>query len=70
MRGDSGEPRLKQKPPRVDGGTAPKMPKLGGCWQDLDSVEARRLQLWGERIISDIATWRHRERRRREGARS
>ncbi len=70
MRGDSGGPRLKQKPSRVDCGTAPKMPKLGGCWQDLDSVEARRLQLWGERIISDIATWRHRERRRREGARS
>ena len=45
----------------------PTMPKLGACWQELDSAEARRLQVWGERIIADIRQWRHRERRRREG---
>lgn len=45
----------------------PTMPKLNACWQELDSIEARRLQLWGERIIADIKQWRHRERRRREG---
>lgn len=46
----------------------PTMPKLGG-WLDLDSVEARRLQLWGQRIIDDIGQWRHRENRRRERVR-
>lgn len=46
----------------------PIMPKLGG-WLDLDSVEALRLQLWGQRVIDDISRWRHREARRREGVR-
>lgn len=44
------------------------MPKLTGCWQDLDAVEARRLELWGRRILADIAAFRHRQMRRREGA--
>jgi len=46
----------------------PTMPKLGG-WLDLDSVEARRLQLWGQRIVDDIGQWKHRQERRREGIR-
>jgi len=45
------------------------MPKLESGWLDLDSAEARRLQVWGERIIDDIKAFRHRERRRREGCR-
>lgn len=47
----------------------PKLPKLESGWLDLDSAEARRLQVWGQRIIDDIKDWRHRERRRREGRR-
>jgi hypothetical protein len=47
----------------------PKLPKLENGWLDLDRAEARRLQLWGQRIIDDIKDWRHRERRRREGRR-
>jgi hypothetical protein len=47
--------------------TVPTMPKLAGCWQELDAAEVRRLQLWGQRIIDDIRQWRHREQRRREG---
>lgn len=44
-----------------------EMPKLAGLGHDLDSVEARRLQLWGQRILADISAWRHRQMRRREG---
>lgn len=46
----------------------PELPMLAG-WLELDSAEARRLQLWGQRIIDDIRQWRHREARRREGVR-
>lgn len=46
-----------------------EMPKLDGGWLDLDSAEARRLQLWGEHIIADIVAFRHRRMRRREGVR-
>ncbi|UNK78428.1 hypothetical protein MNQ96_12715 [Sphingopyxis granuli] len=46
----------------------PELPKLAG-WLELDSAEARRLQVWGQRIIDDIKQWRHREARRREGVR-
>lgn len=46
-----------------------EVPKLAG-WLDLDSAEARRLQVWAERIISDIGEFRHRQKRRREGVRS
>ena len=58
----NGKDRTDDKPVAVT-----TMPKLGGCWQELDRVEARRLQVWGQRIIDDIRVWRHRERRRREG---
>lgn len=51
----------------ADDKAIPSMPKLTGCWQDLDAVEARRLQLFGERIINDIRAFRHRQMRRREG---
>lgn len=47
----------------------PTMPPLSGGWLDLDPAEARRLKVWGERIIDDIKAFRHRERRRREGRR-
>ena len=66
----AGAPRLKGKSrPVVETGRLPKLPKLDGVGLELDSVEARRLQLWGERLIADIAAWRHREARRREGTR-
>lgn len=57
----NGKDRTDTKPVAI-----PSMPKLAG-WLELDSAEARRLQLWGERIIEDIRQWRHRERRRNEG---
>lgn len=60
----NGKDRTDEKPRAV-----PELPKLAG-WLELDSAEARRLQLWGERIIADIRQWRHREKRRREGASS
>lgn len=47
-----------------------KMPKLTSLRDDMDPVEARRLELWGRRIIADIAAFRHRQMRRREGART
>lgn len=43
------------------------MPKLACGWLDLDSAEARRLQLWGESIIAEIVQFQHRQRRRLEG---
>lgn len=43
------------------------MPSLKGGWLDLDSAEARRLEVWGRRIIDDIVAFRHRQHRRREG---
>jgi hypothetical protein len=33
----------------------------------MDAAEARRLQLFGQRIIADIIQFQHRQRRRREG---
>lgn len=48
----------------------PEMPPLSALREDMDPVEARRLQLWGQAIISDIIQWRHREKRRREGVRA
>jgi len=48
----------------------PEMPKLSALRDDMDPAEARRLQLWGQAIIFDIIQWRHREKRRREGARA
>lgn len=45
----------------------PTMPKLSALRDDMDPVEARRLQLWGQAIIADIIQWRHREKRRRQG---
>lgn len=44
-----------------------EMPNLVGLRHDMDPVEARRLELWGRRIIADIAAFRHRQMRRREG---
>lgn len=44
----------------------PVMPKLSAL-REMDAAEARRLQLWGERIIADIVAFRHRQRRRLEG---
>lgn len=52
----------------ADDKAIPSMPKLTGCWQDLDAVEARRLELWGRQIIDDVRCFRHRQMRRREGA--
>lgn len=48
----------------------PDMPPLSALRDDMDPVEARRLQLWGQAIIADIIQWRHREKRRREGVRA
>lgn len=59
----NGKDRTDVKPRAV-----PELPKLAG-WLELDSAEARRLQVWGQRIIDDIKQWRHREARRREGVR-
>lgn len=47
--------------------TIPTMPKLTALGQDMDPAEARRLQVWGERIINEIRAFRHRQMRRREG---
>lgn len=44
----------------------PTMPKLS-MLREMDAAEARRLQLFGERIIADIIAFQHRQRRRREG---
>lgn len=44
-----------------------EMPKLTSLRDDMDPVEARRLELWGLRIVADIAAFRHRQMRRREG---
>lgn len=46
----------------------PVMPKLSAL-REMDATEARRLQLFGERIIADIVAFRHRRMRRREGVR-
>lgn len=46
----------------------PVMPKLSAL-REMDAAEARRLQVWGERIIADIVAFRHRRMRRREGVR-
>ncbi|WP_374394417.1 hypothetical protein [Sphingopyxis sp.] len=48
----------------------PEMPKLSALREDMDPVEARRLQLWGQRIIDDIVAFRHRQMRRRQGVRA
>lgn len=48
----------------------PVMPKLSALGDDMDPVEARRLTLWGQRIIDDIVAFRHRQMRRREGVSS
>jgi hypothetical protein len=42
------------------------MPRLS-MLREMDAAEARRLQVWGERIIADIIQFQHRQRRRREG---
>lgn len=44
----------------------PTMPKLSAL-REMDAAEARRLQLFGQRIIADIIAFQHRQRRRREG---
>lgn len=44
-----------------------EMPTLTSLRDDMDPVEARRLELWGFRIIADIEAFRHRQMRRREG---
>ena len=68
MRVSNGHPHRngEQDCPRSD----PKMPKLSALGLDMDPAEARRLQIWGERIIADIRAFRHRQMRRREGARA
>lgn len=48
------------------GTRVPTLPKLSAL-HEMDAAEARRLQLWGERIIADIIAFQHRQRRRREG---
>lgn len=62
-------PHKRKSRPVVETGRLPKLPKLDGVGLELDSVEARRLQVWAERLIADIAAWRHREARRRENQR-
>ena len=44
----------------------PTMPKLS-MLREMDAAEARRLQVWGERVIAEIVQFQHRQRRRREG---
>lgn len=44
-----------------------EMPKLTSLRDDMDPLEARRLELWGRQIIADIDAFRHRQMRRREG---
>lgn len=45
----------------------PTLPSVASLALDIDAVEARRLQVWGQRIIDDIRAWRHRQKRRNEG---
>ena len=36
-------------------------------WSDIDSIETRKLQLWGQAIIRAVEEHRHRKMRRNEG---
>ena len=36
-------------------------------WSDIDSIETRKLQLWGQAIIRAVEEQRHRKMRRNEG---
>lgn len=58
----NGKHRAEDRPVKI-----PAMPSLKGGWLDLDAAEARRLEVWGRRIIEDIKSFRHRQRRRQEG---
>ena len=42
------------------------IPKLA-FWNDIDSIEKRKLQLWGQAIIRAVEEHRHRKMRRNEG---
>ena len=44
----------------------PELPNLA-AWGITDSIEQRRLQLWGEAILRSIDEHKHRKARRREG---
>lgn len=44
-----------------------KMPKLASIGLELDSVEQRKLQLWGNALIGSVEAWEHRKMRRSEG---
>lgn len=61
----NGRPRRNEGKERVR--SDPTMPKIASLGLEMDPAEARRLQLWGERLISEIRAFRHRQMRRREG---
>lgn len=48
----------------------PELPPLSALRDDMDPAEARRLTVWGQRVIDDIVAFRHRQMRRREGVSS
>ncbi len=43
------------------------LPKLSSLPVELDSKEARKVQLWALALLRDIEQFRHRQRRRAEG---
>jgi hypothetical protein len=45
----------------------PTLPKVSALGIEMDAAEARRLELWGRRLIDDVVQFQHRQRRRREG---
>jgi hypothetical protein len=51
----------------AEGKYVPELPNVASLALDIDAAEARRLQVWGQRIIDDIRVWRHRQKRRNEG---
>lgn len=51
----------------AEGQYDPTLPNIASLALDIDAAEARRLQVWGQRIIDDIRAWRHRQKRRNEG---
>ena len=53
---------------RSEGGTSQRLqiPNLA-VWSEINSIEKRKLQLWGQSVIRAVEEHRHRKMRRSEG---
>lgn len=69
MRLDTGL-RPEKRKSRPTGSTVARLSidaiQLGSGWQ-LDSTEARKVQLWADALTDSVELWRHRRARRVEG---